>query len=167
MPEKPKKSKRFRYNLETVLKVRAIRERQEQEKYHLALEKVKEEKDKEAALIHQEAEEYRELREILTGELGRLQTILSRKARLEKLKEDIVAQTKKREEAEEAAEVQRLALIEAVKQKKIMLKDKEKKRTAWKKFMDKEDAKFLDDIATIGFEHKTRARLEDEMRSLE
>ena len=43
---KPKKSKRFIYNLKTVLKVREIKERQEKDKFHEAEKKVQEEKDK-------------------------------------------------------------------------------------------------------------------------
>ena len=35
-------------------------------------------------------------------------------------------------------------------------KDKEKTKEAWKKIMDKEDGKFLDEMAVLGFDRKKR-----------
>ena len=156
MPVKPKKSKRFRYNLETVLKVRAIREKQEQERYNEALRKVEVEKQKEQALKDEEVRNYDKLREIMSGHMQKINEIMSRKFHLERLKEKIDEQIKTRESAEEKAEEQKLKLVEAMRAKKIMVKDREKKRMAWKKLMDKEDSKFLDDIAGIGYDRKRR-----------
>lgn len=158
MASKPRKSKRFRYNLETVLKVRTIREKQEQELYNKALQKVAEEKAKEEVLREDERREYLELREMMSGSIQNLQGIMSRKVHIDRLKERIIEQEKIRIEAEAAAKKQQEKLVEAMRQKKIMLKDKDKKRMAWKKFMEKEDIKFLDDIATIGYENKRRIR---------
>ena len=39
----------------------------------------------------------------------------------------------------------------SVKNKKVIEKDREKTREEWKKMMDKEDAKFLDELASIRF----------------
>lgn len=155
---KIKKSKRFTYNLQTVLKVRIIQEKQEQDKYNETIRQLEEEIKKEQALIDQERLQYLELRELMMGDVANVQMITARKYFLEKLKDDIAAQTQKRIEAEEKKEAQRLKLIEAVKARKIMEKDREKKKIAWKKLMDKEDNKFLDDIATIGFDRKARQK---------
>ena len=56
-----------------------------------------------------------------------------RKAHLEQLKEDIIEQVEVREKAEEEKDVQREALVQAMKDKKILEEDKEKKRDMWKK----------------------------------
>jgi len=156
MAEKPKKTKRFKYNLETVLKVRVIRETQEQEKYNIALQELEEEKKKEEALIKAEKEAYEELRKKISEGIPDVQDILVRKIHLERLVEKIKEQTEKRKEAEKKVEEQRIKLIEAMRDKKIIEKDKEKKGKVWKKFMDKEDSKFLDDIATIGYQFRKR-----------
>jgi flagellar FliJ protein len=159
---KAKKSKHFSYNLKAVLKVRTIQEKQEQDKYAEAQRILEEEIKKEKALIEQQTLCYMELRELMMGDVSKnMSSITSRKYFLDKLKVDIENQIQKRKEAEEKKEAQRLKLIEAMKAKKIIEKDKEKKKIAWKKLMDKEDSKFLDDIATVGFDRKKR-KTEDE-----
>ena len=79
-----------------------------------------------------------------------------RQVYLDKLKEDVKSQIKVREDAEEKRETQRDVLTEAVKKTKIIEKDKDKTKISWKKWMGKEEAKFLDDISTIGYERKRR-----------
>ena len=158
MATAPKKSKRYRYNLESVLKVRAIREKQEQDLYAKALQKVEDEKQKARRLEQQERENYDILLELMTGRVQNLNLIVMRKYHLERLKEQIVEQEQVVIEAEKAADTQRQKLVVAMRDKKIMEKDKEKKKMAWRKFMDKEDGKFLDDIATIGYQHRRRER---------
>ena len=44
--------------------------------------------------------------------------------------------------------------------KQVIESDKDKTRWAWKKLMDKESDKFLDDIASVGFEKKRREKME-------
>ncbi len=161
MATAPKKSKRYRYNLESVLKVRAIREKQEQDLYAKALQTVEDEKQKVKKLQQQERENYDILLELMTGRVQDVNGIMMRKFHLERLKEQIVEQEQVVIEAEKAAEEQRQKLVVAMRDKKLMEKDKEKKKLAWRKFMDKEDGKFLDDIATIGYQHRKRDAHDD------
>jgi len=154
---KPRKGKRFRYKLQTLLKVRGIREKQEKEKLREKEKIVKEEKKKEAALKETQRKEYLELTQMMTkGELPDMNKINMRKHHLEKLKEEVDNQVKKRQEAEEARDSQREVLTQATKEKRVIEKDREKTREAWRKLMDREESKFLDDIASVGFDRKKR-----------
>lgn len=158
---KPRKSKRYVYNLQSVLKVRTIREKQEQDKFTTAIRKVEEEKQKEQELFDQQAAAYLKLRELMSGVMTNLNEITLRKHHLEILKQKIIEQQEAVKVAEEKKEEQRLVLVKSTMEKKIIEKDKDKKKIAWKKLMDKEDNKFLDDISSIGFEMKRRKRIED------
>ena len=161
----PKKSKRFQYNLESALKFRELREEQEKEKYNEAERKYNEELDKEEKLIQQEVSERLGLSaEIAAGKLLDFQQILMRKAHLETLKVEIIEQTKVREEAEEAKRIQHEALVQAMKDRKILEEDKKKRREEWKALMKKEEMKFLDEIATIGFVRQEREKFDEAKR---
>lgn len=159
---KAKKEKRFTYPLETLLKVRDIREREEQNKFiekekQLAIEQKKEQEIKET-----EQKEYAHLLNLMAkGQLPDMNVIQLRKIHLETVREQVKQQIKKRETAEKNRDLQREKLSQAIKEKKIIEKDKEKTKDAWKKIMGKEEAKFLDDISSIGFVKKTRDRAEE------
>lgn len=149
---KAKKSKVFVYQLETVLKVREIREKQEQEKFKKAEERVVQELKKEEEMKKIQTEAYNELHKLMGSfELPDMNIIKIRKVHLEKLDEQVKEQIEKRKEAERERDKQRDALNKAVKERKIMEKDKEKTRLKWRKIMDKEELKFMDDIAGIRF----------------
>lgn len=160
MSKKPQKAKRFKYALETVLKYRKIVETQEHEKFIKDQKAYLEEKDKEEQLKMIQKNEYRELTDHMSaGKELDFQQIEMRRGHLDILKEKVISQTKVREEAEEKKETQRKELVKSVKNRKIMETDKDKKRVLWKKVMDKEEGKFLDELGTIGFErHKREAR---------
>lgn len=152
---KIKKTKRFLYPLESVLKVRDIREKQEQDKYKKAEELAKKELEQEEKLKTEQAMQYQQLLDMMTQKtLPDVTYIKLRKAHLEGLKEKVEEQVKVRQEAEKKRDDQRDVLLKASKDKKIMEKDKEKSRLLWKKLIDKEEVKFLDDIAAIGFNKK-------------
>ena len=85
-----------------------------------------------------------------------------RKAHLEQLKVEIEEQIKVREQAEEDKNTQLEVLVQAMKDRKILEEDKEKKRGMWREIMKKEEMKFLDEIASIGF--AKRAREEEEIQ---
>ncbi len=158
---KAKKSGRFKYQLQTLLRVREIRERQEQDKFKEAEKKVLEEKRKEMELKRREIEAYETFSQRMQDkELPNLTEITIRKHNLEKLGKEYQAQIKVREKAEEERDLQREKLTQAIKERKIIEKDREKTREAWKKIMGKEDAKFLDDIAGIGFSKQAREKAE-------
>ena len=161
MTKPPKKSKRFKYNLQSALNFRDLRESQEQDKFNVAEKKYKAELDKEEIMKAQEREEHRGvLGEIDEGKTIDFQRLMMRKAHLEQLKGKIVEQVQVREGAEEEKNLQREALVQAMKDKKILEEDKEKKRGLWKKVMKKEEMKFLDEIASIAFSKRTRAEKE-------
>jgi len=154
---KPKKARRFVYQLESLLKVRGIRKKQEQDKFKKAEQKLKEEIQKEEALIAQEQAVYADLMAKMSSDrFPGMHFIQQRKAYLEAMKVKISEQSEKRMAAQTACDKQREALIKAVKEEKVIKKDKEKTREAWVKLMAKEEGKFLDEIAVIGFENQRR-----------
>lgn len=149
---KIRKSKRFIYNLQAALKVRGIRETQAQEAYKKAIEVYEQELAKEEAKKEEIAVAYQTLHDkMASGHITDMGDITRRKYHLEILAGELEAQTKLREDAEKAREEAREKLVEAVKEKKILEKDKEKKRDKWKKMMDKEAAKFLDEITAVKY----------------
>ncbi|MGC6366951.1 MAG: flagellar export protein FliJ [Candidatus Marinamargulisbacteria bacterium] len=157
MPKPPKKSKRFKYNLQSALNFRERRETQEQDKYNKAEQKFNEELSKEERMKLQEQQEHGGLvAQLGEGKTIDFQQVMMRKAHLEQLKGEIVEQEKVRIDAEEAKDTQREALVQAMKDKKILEEDKEKKRGMWREVMKKEEMKFLDEIAAIGFAKKMR-----------
>ena len=161
---KAEKSKRFKYSLETLLKVRTIREKQAQERFQKAEIEYKKELLELERQKKFQTEKYEELRDIMSGKtpLTDVQMVVLRKAHLDTLKEKVIQQEEKTKAAEEKKEKMRLELITTVRNRKIIEKDKQKTRDSWRKIMNKEDNKFLDDIAVIGFENKSRARKAEE-----
>ncbi|MEK9657644.1 MAG: flagellar FliJ family protein [bacterium] len=154
---KAKKARRFEYQMEALLKVRGIRKKQEQDKFEKSEEALREEQKKEQALIDQEEAAYADLLQKMDSDrFPGVHFIQHRKAYIEVMKGKIVEQAKVRVEAEKARDEQREKLITAVKEEKVIEKDKENTREAWYKLMMKEEGKFLDEIAVIGFEHKKR-----------
>ena len=130
MAKPPKKGKRFRYNLAAVLKYREIREQQEQEKFVEKQKEFQEEKKKEEEIKAFQAEKYVELREELSGgQTIDFHQVQVRKGHLEVLKDEVIEQEKKREDSEEAMEEQRDVLVQSVKERKVLDKDKEKERS--------------------------------------
>ncbi|MDA1353680.1 MAG: flagellar FliJ family protein [bacterium] len=159
MAWKPEKSKRFKYNLASVLKFRNIREEQEREKYSEAQRKLEEEERKEKELKDQQASEYAELKEHMSGgHTLNFDKIQMRRGHLDTLKVKVTDQEKATEVAEEHKIEKHKDLVKAVKDRKILDKDKEKKNELWRKLMIKEENKFLDEIAGIGMERKRREK---------
>ncbi|NBV41853.1 hypothetical protein EBR96_03690 [bacterium] len=161
---KATKGKRFRYSLETLLKVRLIREKQAQEAFQKAEQAHLDEIRKEQEIKAFQEQKYEELRDIMSGKTPTtdVQQVMMRKAHLENVKEQVAEQEARTKQAEEKKEEQRLKLIGTIRDRKIIEKDKQKTRDSWRKIMTKEDNKFLDDIAVIGFENKSRAKKAEE-----
>jgi flagellar protein FliJ len=153
MAYQPKKSKSYKYNLESVLKVRKIRELQQKEVLSRAEKKLLEELKRENEIVAAQQIQRNALRKDYTGEIGNFQQVLLRQHHLEKLKIDKDKQEKVRLEAENKRDKEKEMLVEAVKRKKIMEKDREKKKNLWKRFMNKEENKFIDEIATVRSTH--------------
>ncbi len=146
--KKPKKSKKFEYNLATVLKVRNIFEKIEKEKFAQKEREHREQLQKEEEMKNYQSQMQRQLAEKLQGEISTdFASIMHRHEYLKKYKVDVAEQEEKTMEAEQKKEEQRERLIKAVKDRKILDKDKDNKRKQWKKIMNKEETKFLDDLS--------------------
>jgi flagellar protein FliJ len=148
---KVEKSKNFKYNLRTVLKVREIFEKQEKEKFNKAEKEYREEIRKEKEIKDKKRSQEDQLASKLVGEMKDFTSIMNRHAYLRKMKVDVEKQVEKREESEQKKEEQRERLIQAVKDRKILEKDREHKRKDWGKVMNREEIKFLSDIANTAY----------------
>ncbi|MFC1517664.1 flagellar export protein FliJ [Candidatus Margulisiibacteriota bacterium] len=155
MARKPKKG-RFKYNLETVLKVRNIREKLEKEKFAKAQKEFQKELKKEEEIKDFQSTKQTEQKSALSGKISDFSRILQGHFHLGKVKKDVEKQEKSRLEAEQKKEEQREKLIKSIMDRKIMDKDKEKKVDSWRKLMNKEETKFLDDISTSRYSSKKK-----------
>ncbi|MDD4527352.1 MAG: hypothetical protein PHF25_04860 [Candidatus Margulisbacteria bacterium] len=149
---KQKKSKRYKYKLDAVLKVRNIREALQKEEVAKAQRAVVEEREKERVIIAEQDQENNQILDIYNGlKPFDFTEIQLRKYHLEVLKEKFDEQKKRTIKAEDRKKEEDKKLLKALKDRKILDKDKEKKRLEWKKMMDKEESKFLDDISVSRF----------------
>jgi flagellar export protein FliJ len=143
---------RFRYSLETVLKVRGIRERKEKEKFAEKERDYMTEKKKEEQLEEEKVEKEGELKHIIKkGPISEFEKVLRRHAHLGVLKKDIDTQIEKVIDASKLLEMQRAKLVESMKERKIIEKDKENKLGDYEDMMKDLEIKFLDEIATQRF----------------
>lgn len=149
-----KAGKRFQYGLETVLKVRGIHEKQEQEKFANKKRAYLTEKEKEEALKQQKKGEEEEIRQAFSGKVSDFQKVLIRHSHLGVLKGEIDTQVEKVIESSRQLEDQRENLLKSVKDKKIIEKDKERKFEQYTKAVQDAEIKFLDEIATQRFVHE-------------
>jgi len=109
---KAHKSKRFNYHLKDVLKVRTIRERQEQDTFREAEKKLAREQQKEKELIETQENFYSELLSCISSDKTTdMDDIKRRKAHLERLKEQVDAQIEVRKKAEKDRDTQRQTLL--------------------------------------------------------
>jgi len=149
------KAGRFKYDLETVLKVRDIKEHKEKERFAEKQREYIKEKEEEDRIESEREDRRDELRGFMgKGPISDFAKILRRKAHLTKLKEDLDKQVEKVVEASEKLEQQRSKLIDSMKDKKIIEKHKEHKLDEYKKLMQDLEIKFLDEIATERFRHE-------------
>jgi len=152
---KPKPGKRFKYDLDTVLKVRGIREKKEQEKFALKKRDYLNEKEKEDEIATQKQGKEEELRGVFKrGPISDFDKVMRRRAHLDVLKDDLDAQVEKVIEASRLLEEQRARLVESMKDKKIMEKHRERKLDEYNKLMLNLEMKFMDEIATQRFKHE-------------
>jgi flagellar FliJ protein len=154
MVQAPKPGKKFKYDLETVLKVREIREKKEQEKFADKNRAYLTEKEKEENIASQKKGKEEELRGVFRrGPISDFAKVMRRRAHLDVLKDDLNEQVEKVIEANKLLEEQRARLIESMKDKKIMEKHKEHKLDEYNKLMQSLELKFMDEIATQRFKH--------------
>jgi flagellar protein FliJ len=152
---KPKPGKKFKYGLESVLKVRKIKEKKEQEKFADKKRVYNKDKKKEEDIKDDKSNKEGELRGFFNkGKISDFSKVLTRKAHLEVLKSDLEKQIEKVIESSKLLEEQRAHLINAVKDKKVMEKHREKKQDEYKGIMRDLETKFLDEIATTRFKRE-------------
>ena len=155
MAKKPKPGKKFKYDLESVLKVRAIKEKKEQEKFAEKQRVYLTEKQKEEAIEREKKGKEEELRGVFKkGPISDFAKVMRRRSHLDVLKDDLDKQVERVIEASKILEEQRAHLIESMKDKKIMEKHKERKLDEYKKLMQELELKFMDEIATERFKHE-------------
>ena len=141
---------RFQYPLETVLKVRAIKEKKEQEKFALKQKDYITEKEKEEQMEENKREKEGELKTIIKkGPITQFEKVLRRHAHLGVLKKDIDDQIEKVIDASKKLEDQRAKLIESMKDRKIIEKNKEHRLDEYEEMMKSLEIKFMDEIATF------------------
>lgn len=157
MAKKPKPGKRFKYDLESVLKVRAIKEKKEQEKFADKQREYLTEKEREEEIEKNKKTKEEELRGVFRrGPISDFAKVMRRRSHLDVLKDDLDKQVEKVIEASKVLEEQRARLIASMKDKKIMEKHKERKLDEFKKLMQELELKFMDEIATERFKHEKR-----------
>lgn len=154
MAKKPKPGKKFKYDLESVLKVRAIKEKKEQEKFAEKQRGYLTEKEREEAIEREKKGKEEELRGVFKkGPISDFAKVMRRRSHLDVLKDDLDKQVERVIEASKILEEQRARLVESMKDKKIMEKHKERKLDEYKKLMQELELKFMDEIATERFKH--------------
>ncbi|NQU16924.1 MAG: flagellar FliJ family protein [Candidatus Saganbacteria bacterium] len=155
MARKAKAGKKFKYGLEAVLKVRGIREKQEQEKFATKQRDYLTEKEKEDLIRDKKHGEEETIRKtIRKGPISNFEKVMRRHAHLGILKEDLDKQIDQVIQATKKLEEQRDHLITAMKDKKIIEKNKENRFKDYKHAMQLLEIKFLDEIATERFRHE-------------
>lgn len=155
MARRAKPGKKFVYGLETVLKVRGIKEKKEQEKFATKQREYLTEKDKEEQIRTSKHGEEEVIRETFRkGPISNFEKVLRRHAHVGRLKEDLDKQIEEVIKASQKLEEQREHLITAMKDKKIMEKNKENRFKEYQKAMQQLEIKFLDEIATERFKHR-------------
>ncbi len=164
---KQEKSKRFVYNLKTLLWVREMRERQQQEKFNESQRKLAEELRKEEEIKEKQNQRYDELKALMSpgAVIENFHMVLVRQSHLEIMKVDVAAQVEETQKADTQMQEERERLIKAARETKIIDTDREHKKVAWKKMKDKADGKFLDEIATIGYERRRRQKAEENLET--
>lgn len=154
---KLKPGKKFKYDLASVLKVREIKEKKEQEKFAEKKRTFMTEKEREDAIKEDKINKENDLRGVFKkGQISDFSKVLTRKAHLEVVKDDLDKQVEKVISASNKLEEQRARLVASIKDKKIMEKHRERKLDEYKKMILSLETKFLDEIATERFKHEKR-----------
>jgi flagellar FliJ protein len=142
---------KFEYPLEVVLKVREIKEKKESEEFAKTQRKLLEEQNRTQELKTRQESRQDELKEKMSGKISDFGEILRRHSHLGKLKVDVEKQKENEKKAEEKRDKQRDKLLDAVKDRKIIDKDKEHKKDEHSDLMRQIETKFLDEIGTTRF----------------
>lgn len=157
------KQKRFKYRLESVLKAREAKKKQQQATLSKAQRIQAEEQRKEEEIKKFQAEKYMELRtELSAGETVDFNSLILRKTHLERLAKAVDEQIETREKADAVVQTEQEKLTYCTQAEKIIKKDKENRRTLWKRAVQREEIKTIDDIASGQFVRKQQDQFIDE-----
>ena len=144
--------KKFKYSLESVLKVKEIREKKEQEKFALKQKEYYEEKMKEQRIQEEKRGQANEFKKLVSkGAIHDFGNVLFRRQQLIVLKEALDSQIEKVIESSQKLEKQREKLLDSMKERKIIEKDKGNKKEQYDEVMKQYEIKFLDEVATLQF----------------
>lgn len=158
------KQKRFQYRLESVLKAREAKKKQQQATLSNAQRIQAEEKQKEIELKNFQAEKYTELRaELDAGATVDFNTLILRKAHLERVEKMVNQQVETREKADTVVLQEQEKLVYCSQAEQIIKKDKENRRKLWKLAVQREEIKDMDEIASGQFTRKKINKNLDEM----
>lgn len=152
MGRQPKPGK-FNYRLETLLRVRNIKEKKEQEKFAEEQRRFLEEQRKANLLREEKGVRTDELKDVLSPgkKISDFGEVLRRRVHLDDLDERKKKQEEVEKKQQKKLDMQREILIEKMKERKIIAKDKGNKFKEHKGLMDHLESKFLDDVATSRF----------------
>ncbi len=157
------KQKRFKYRLESVLTARETKKKQQQATLSKAQRIQAEEKRKEEEIKKFQAEKYMELRtELSAGATVDFNSLILRKTHLERLAKAVDQQIETREKADAVVQTEQENLTYCTQAEKIIKKDKENRRTLWKRAVQREEIKTIDDIASGQFVRKQQDQFIDE-----
>ncbi|MFA5104970.1 MAG: hypothetical protein WC527_07345 [Candidatus Margulisiibacteriota bacterium] len=152
MAREIKPGKKFKYSLESVLKVKEIREKKEQEKFALRQKEYYEEKMKEQRIQEEKKGQANEFKKLVSkGSIADFGNVLFRRQHLIVLKEALDSQIEKVIESSQKLEKQREKLLDSMKERKIIEKDKDNKKEQYNEIMKQYEIKFLDEVATLQF----------------
>lgn len=136
---------KFKFSLETVLKVRKIREREVQKEYALALMKVEEAKRKLVELRHMEDKAQDDLASMGRNIINIKAIRYNRQYRFH-LALHIIEIIGSLNEFGKEAEKVRLRLVEATKKRKVIERLRERRLEEFLKDQDRQERKVLDDM---------------------
>lgn len=145
-------AKRFIFRLQTVLEIKIKKEDDEKKKLGDLIAWQKQEEALLADMIAREQFTRSSLKEKqATGQWIEVEELKRIHYFLKKLASDIEAQKQKLIEIARRIEEQRMALLEAVKEKKTLETLKENQHEEWVKEIEDEEAKVLDELATLKY----------------
>lgn len=145
-------AKRFVFRLQTVLEIKIKKEEEEKKKLGDLIAWQKQEEAILVEMVSQEQSTRASLREKqATGQWIEVDELKRISWFLKKLASDIEAQKKKLIEIARRIEEQRDALLEAVKEKKTLETLKENQHNEWLREVEEEEAKVLDELATLKY----------------
>lgn len=128
---------------------------QEQEKFAERQKEYLIEKQKEDQITEHRTTRTKELRKILSrGPISDFDKVMRRRVHLNILKEELDKQVEKVVEASEKVEEQRENVTKALKDRKILEKNKERKFKEYTQIMNQLETQFLDEIATTRFQRQ-------------